>query len=91
MCRSVRPRSAYMRASMASMSALSRTRKLLGYWTAWLSSCKTVTQKLWKVQMWPVSLSPVRARMRWRISAADLLVKVTQSMLPGVTPSSFTR
>ena len=29
--------------------------------------------------------------MRWRISAADLFVKVTQRMCPGSMPSSFTR
>ena len=29
--------------------------------------------------------------MRWRISLADLLVKVTQRMFPGRMPSSFTR
>ena len=31
------------------MSELSSTRKLLGYWTAWLSSCSTETQKPWNV------------------------------------------
>ena len=33
------------------MSELSSTRKLLGYWTAWLSSWRTETQKPWKVLM----------------------------------------
>ncbi len=33
------------------MSLLSSTRKRRGYCTAWLSSCRTVTQKLWNVQM----------------------------------------
>ena len=73
------------------MSALSRTRKLFGYCTAWLSSWSTETQKPWKVEIKPGSLSPVRLWMRWRISAADLLVKVTHRMFPGRMPSSLTR
>ena len=76
---------------MASMSELSITRKLFGYCTAWLSSCRTDTQKPWNVFMYAVSLSPMRLCMRARISFADLFEKVTHSMFPGSMPISFTR
>ena len=51
MSRSVSPRSSYMIFSMSSMSELSSTRKLFGYCTAKLSSCRTDTQKPWNVLM----------------------------------------
>ena len=61
------------------------------YETAFESSCRMETHMLWKVPTNAVSLSPVSLWMRWRISRAALLVKVTHMMLLGITPRSFTR
>ena len=77
---------------MAFMSSSSRIWKVFGYPRRKISSRRNFTQKEWIVQMKSLACSPpMRLLIRWRISAAALLVKVRHSMLPGSIPSSSTR
>ena len=65
--------------------------KVVGYWTTWQSSFRSPTQKPWKVVILPRSWSGNCLRIRFFISAAALLVKVTQRILAVEMPSISTR
>ena len=65
--------------------------KVVGYPITWQSSFRRPTQKPWKVVIRPRSWSGRTRRMRFFISAAALLVKVTQRILEVEIPSISTR